>query len=410
MKTVIHNCTLVDVKGQRLVPDSWVIIENRHIEKVGTGTVPPKILESVEKTLDAKNGFLMPGMINLHVHIQRRHLHLPGKGVFRQGAAVLENSSDMRRMVFAMRNGMYELLNGVTTIRDCCSKGRLNNEYRNCVREELVMGPRVLSCGLGIASTGGHETHRYPGAVQVDGPAEVMKAVREEIKQGADFVKFMGSGGIGGLPEHEHPYWVELTEEELRAGITEAHNRMKTCTVHAMGKKAVEFSVKAGMDGIEHGTNLDEELVSLMKTNNVYYVPTMSGIAAVAQREHDAGSKELSSFIRKLVVDPQFESVSLAHRKGLLIGAGTDTLGDMVRELEMFTECGMSAMEALRTATCNAAEILNKQDEIGDIAPAMVADLLLLSDNPAQSVSNLRGITWVMREGKIVNPESALNP
>lgn len=400
MKTLIHNCHIIDVDRMGTIENAAVLINGDSIEKIIESSVDNNLKNSVDIRIDAGGGYLVPGLINLHVHIQRRHLHLPGKGVFRQGAAVLENSSDMRRMVFAIRNGMDELYHGVTTIRDCCSKARLNNEYRDCIRDGLTQGPSVISCGLGIASTGGHETHRYPGAVQVDGPDEVRKAVREEIKQGADFIKFMGSGGLGGLPEHEHPYWVELSLEELHVGIAEAHNRMKTCTVHAMGKRAVEFAVRAGMDGIEHGTNLDEELVELMLENTVYYVPTMSGIAAVAQREHDGGSKELASFIRKLVVDPQFESVVLAHKKGILIGAGTDTLGDMVTELMMFVECGMSTMEALRTATANAARILGKTDSIGSIDVGKQADLFLVNQNPLESIGNLKSIEWVMKAGQ----------
>lgn len=405
MNTLIHDCTIIDVERMRKIESASVLVRDEMISQIFETKVNPVTVEDVDAIIEAKGRYLMPGMINLHVHIQRRHLHLPGKGVFRQGAAVLENSSDMRRMVFAIRNGLYELHHGVTTIRDCCSKARLNNEYRDCVKDGLIDGPTVVSCGLGIASTGGHETHRYPGAVEVDGPDEVRKAVREEIKRGADFIKFMGSGGLGGLPEHEHPYWVEMSLEELQAGIAEAHNRMKTCTVHAMGKKAVEFAVRAGMDGIEHGTNLDEDLVELMLENQVYYVPTMSGIAAVAQREYDGGSKELAGFIRQLVVDPQFESVGLAHGKGLLIGAGTDTLGDMVTELSMFVACGMKAIEALRTATINAAKILAKEQSIGSIAEGKRADLFLVDKDPLESVEHLRSIEWVMKDGRLLHIE-----
>jgi imidazolonepropionase-like amidohydrolase len=403
MKTLIHNCHLLDVEQKKMFEHAQVVIEDgviRQISEAATQKVP---MNAVDEVIDCEGKYLVPGLINLHVHIQRRHLHKPGKGVFRQGAAILENSSDMRRMVFALRNGLDELRHGVTTIRDCSSKARLNNEYRDCVKDRLLEGPAVVSCGLGIAGTGGHETHRYPGAVQADGPDEVRKAVREEIRQGADFIKFMGSGGLGGLPEHEHPYWVELSFEELQVGIAEAHNRMKTCTVHAMGERSVDIAIRAGMDGIEHGTNLNDKLIDAMLERQVYYIPTMSGIAAVAQREFDNGSKDLAAFIRKLVVDPQHESVALAHRKGVLIGAGTDTLGDLITELSMFVECGMTPMEALMSATINAARILGKQETIGSITVGKQADLVLVANNPLESVEHLRSIAWVMKGGTLVS-------
>jgi imidazolonepropionase-like amidohydrolase len=406
MKTLIRDCHIVDVEAGKVMKNAWLVIEGTLIVDFGYGEVKSPAAETFDQVIDAEGGYLSPGLINLHVHIQRRHLHHKGKGVFRQGAAALENSEDARRMLFAMRNGWDELLGGVTTIRDCCSKSRLNTMYRDAVNEGIVIGPHVVSCGLGIASTGGHETHRYPGAVEVDGVDEVMKAVRTEIKNHADFIKFMGSGGLGGLPEHEHPYWVELSYNELKAGIDEAHHRMKTCTIHAMGFEAVRIAVEAGIDGIEHGTNLNPELVALMKERKVYYVPTMSGIATVADRESESGSKDLAEFIRKLVVRPQFESVRLAHAQGLLIGAGTDTLGDLVTELEMFTQCGMSAAEALRTATSNAALILKRQESIGSIAHGKLADLILVDQNPLEGIENLRNLRWVMKEGLKLTKEN----
>lgn len=403
MKIVIHSCNLIDVEKGEVLHSSWVVIDDGIITTVSSGQMPKDLISSADVVMDAANNYLIPGLINLHVHIQRRHLHSPEQGVFRQGAAAIENSPDTRRMVFALRNGLDELMHGVTTIRDCSSKGRLNNIYRDCVREGLVVGPDVVSCGLGIASTGGHETHRYQGAIEADGPDAIRKAVREEIKNKADFIKFMGSGGIGGLPEYEHPYWVELSFEELKAGVDEAHNRMKTCTVHAMGKQAVKQAICVGMDGIEHGTNLDDELIDMMKEREVYYVPTMSGISTVADREEAHGNRELAAFIRKLVVYPQQESVSMAYRNGLVIGAGTDTLGDMVGELEQFVACGMTSIDALKTATSNAAKILGKEKSIGSITPGKTADLVLLSENPLQSISNVRNVVWVMKKGKTIS-------
>ncbi len=406
MRILIHSINLIDVEKGEVLHNSYLVTEGSKISSVGNGAVPSDIAHSCNEIVDGSGLYLLPGLINLHVHIQRRHLHHKGKGVFRQGAAALENSEDSRRMLFAMRNGWDELLNGTTTIRDCSSKSRLNSIYRDAIAEGLIVGPDVISCGLGIATTGGHETHRYPGAIEADGPDAFRKAVRTEIIYHADFIKFMGSGGLGGLPEHEHPYWAEVSQGELSAGVEEAHNRMKSCTIHAMGKKSVRIAIDAGIDGIEHGTNLDEELVALMKEHGVYYVPTMSGISTVADREEESGSFELAEFIRNLVVRPQQESVQLAYSNGLLIGAGTDTLGDLVCELELFTKCGMTNADALKTATSNAAMILGRQQDIGSIRPGKKADLFMIEGNPLESVSNLRRILKVMKNGSFISRES----
>jgi len=181
---------------------------------------------------------------------------------------------------------------------------------------------------------------------------------------------------------------------------------MKSCTIHAMGKKSVRIAIDAGIDGIEHGTNLDEELVALMKEHGVYYVPTMSGISTVADREEESGSFELAEFIRNLVVRPQQESVQLAYSNGLLIGAGTDTMGDLVCELELFAKCGMTNADALKTATSNAAMILGRQQDIGSIRPGKKADLFMIEGNPLESVSNLRRILKVMKNGSFISRES----
>jgi imidazolonepropionase-like amidohydrolase len=191
----------------------------------------------------------------------------------------------------------------------------------------------------------------------------------------------------------------------MKAGVEEAHNRMKKYTVHAMGTEAVANAVDAGIDGVEHGTNLTDELVAMMKARGVYYVPTMSGIAAVADREAENGSAELAAFIRELVVYPQRESLKKAYRAGLLIGAGTDTLGDMVRELELFAECGMRSSDCLRAATIDAARILGKESEIGSLEDGKRADLFVVRGNPLEDLSALAEPTLVVKGGNVATAE-----
>ena len=354
-----------------------------------------------ETVVDGTGKFVIPGLVNLHVHINRRNVSRGGSS-FRQGAPAIENGSDFHRILFAARNAWYELSRGVTTLRDLCSVGRTASALKAAVEQEIIRGPRLVVCGLGIAATGGHETHRYPGAVEADGPDEVRKAVRTEIRHGADFIKVMASGGLGGMPEHEHPNWSEFTVEEMRAACEAAHSHNRTVTVHAMGELPVMNALEAGVDGIEHGAVLSDRTLDRMLERNVYYVPTASGITAVATRERRNGSSRLAEEMERIVVRPQRESIRKAHEKGILIGAGSDTLGSIPEELRILQACGLSAYEAMQTATRNAALFL-KNDSIGTIEVGKAADLVLLDGNPLEDLRNVERVDRVFLGGEEVS-------
>lgn len=393
---IIQNCNIIDCTGQRpYLAD--VEIEGGRIRRIGidlTGS----------PSMDAQGGYLIPGLVNLHVHINRRHLSR-GTGVFRQGAPAVENSSDAHRMLYATRNAWYALTQGITTLRDLCSVGRTATELKSAIAAGIIRGPRLFVCGMGIAATGGHETHRYKGAVEVDGPDAVRKATRNELRLGADFIKVMASGGLGGMPEHEHPGWSELSIEEIRAACQAAHSHNRGVTVHAMGKQPVLDSLEAGVDGIEHGAVLTEKALQIMAQRGVYYVPTASGITAVAEKERKSGSPELADMMTQLVVAPQRESIRKAHEAGILIGAGSDTLGSIPQELKILESCGLSPYEALQTATVNAARILGNQADFGTVEPGKIADLVLLESNPLEDLGNITRVKAVFLGGQPVTQE-----
>ena len=401
MKTLIHHCRLIDGTGQPPAADAWVLIEDDRIGPIGRGASEARTeLPQCDRIVDAVGCTLLPGMINLHVHIVRRHLHQKSSRTpFRQGAPYYENLKDTTRMLWAIKNAWYELTHGVTTIRDCATKNRLNIELREAIDSGLVGGPRVVACGFGIAGTGGHETHRYQGAVEADGPDEVRKAVRAEIKAGADFIKFMASGGIGGMPEHEDPRWIEFSVEELKVGVEEAHNRNKRTAAHAMGIGPVMNCLKAGIDCIEHGVGLDRHAVELMVSQGVYYIPTVSGITDVSRREAEHGNKTLARLIEDVVVKPLYESIALAHQAGVPIGAGTDTLGDMVEELKLLHRCGLTPMECIRAATSVAATILGQEADIGTIQTGKIADLVIVQGNPLEELGLMQNVRDVFKAG-----------
>lgn len=390
---VIKGATIIDCTG-RAPFGADVRVEHGVITEIGADLTDDVVIQAAGK-------YLIPGLINLHVHINRRNVSRTASS-FRQGAPTIENGSDFHRILYAARNAWYELSRGVTTLRDLCSVGRTASALKDAIEQEIIRGPRLVVCGLGIAATGGHETHRYPGAVEVDGPAEVTKAVRREIKHGADFIKVMASGGLGGMPEHEHPNWSEFTVEEMRAACEAAHSHNKTVTVHAMGELPVMNALEAGVDGIEHGAVLTDRALDVMAERGVYYVPTASGITAVAAKERRSGSPALAEEMERLVVRPQRESIRRAHEWGILIGAGSDTLGSVPEELRILQACGLSGYEALQTATRNAARILNN-DRIGTIEVGKQADLVLLRGDPLEDLRNVEQVDRVFFGGEAVS-------
>jgi len=397
---IIKNANIIDCTGKEPYKAD-VRIEDGRIAEISSGLVG-------EKTIDAQGFFLIPGLVNLHAHINRRNVSR-GASSFRKGAPAIENSCDMHRILYAARNAWYELSTGVTTIRDLCSVGRTASALKSAIDEGIIKGPRLFVCGLGIASTGGHETHRYKGAVEVDGTDEILKATRQEIKLGADFIKVMASGGIGGMPEHEHPGWAEFSVDEIKAACYAAHSHNKGVTVHAMGELPVMNSLNGGVDGIEHGASLTEEALDIMKERGVYYVPTASGITAVANKEEKNGNTSLASLIFELVVNPQRQSIKKAYERGILIGAGTDTLGNMVDELLIFEKCGMSRCEALQTATINAAKILKNEADYGTIECGKIADFVILNKNPLDNLENLNNVEKVFLGGEEVSEKWMCN-
>lgn len=397
---IIQNCNIIDCTG-RPPYNGDIRIENGCIAEIGEKLTG-------EETFCAQGKYLIPGLANLHVHINRRNLSR-GTGVFLQGAPAIENSSDAHRMLYAARNAWYELLRGITTMRDLCSVGRTASALKSAIQTGIIRGPRLYVCGLGIATTGGHETHRYVGAVEVDGPDAVFQAVRREIKYGADFIKVMASGGLGGMPEHEHPGWSEFTVEEIRAACVAAHSHNRGVTVHAMGELPVMNALWGGVDGIEHGAVLTEKALDIMQERGVYYVPTASGITAVAEKEERSGNAKLAAMMRELVVDPQRESIRNAHARGILIGAGSDTLGSVPAELLILQSCGLSSYEALQTATVNAARILKNDDRFGTVECGKTADLVLLAKNPLDDLCNLETVERVFLAGELVSEKWMCN-
>lgn len=367
---------------------------------------------SVDDVIDAQDCIIIPGLINLHTHIARRHLSRERpNSTFREGAPKLTNIPNTHLMLFALRNLWADLKEGITTSRDAGTQNAVSTELRNAVQARIFQAPRLLSVGEAIAITGGHGTHRSIISIEADGVDEVRKKVRKHLKRGVDWIKLMASGGIGGLPDWEDPKMVEFSKKELKVAASEAHKRNVNVMTHAMASKSIKNAAEARIDTIEHGVFMDNEAVELMQEKGCSLVPTLSGIYNVYQREKQAGNKEFANLLFNEVVSPQRDSVSKAIKNGIMVGAGTDSLGHMFQELEMLVDCGMTNAEALAAATSNAAKILGLKDKIGVIEEGRSADILILEEDPRENLSALewKNIREVIYKGRILSQSFTLN-
>jgi imidazolonepropionase-like amidohydrolase len=264
----------------------------------------------------------------------------------------------------------------------------------------------MMVSGKLICMTGGHG---WPMGREADGPDEVRKAAREQIKAGADIIKLMATGGV--LTPNVEPGNDQFTEEELRAGVTEAHKAGKKTAAHAQGTKGVLNALKAGIDSIEHGIYLDEETVGLMVKRNVPLIPTISPLYYVENADIET---KIPEFILEKVQEIKpfiYQSFHMAHEAGVVIGMGTDAgtplnlHGKNLRELKLLVESGFSPMEAIVSGTGTAAKILGLDDRIGTISEGKTADLVLVDGNPLDDIDILldhEKFCMIMQNGKLV--------
>jgi len=398
MSILIRSCRLFDSVSLEVHPDVSVLIEGDRIARIETGKSggPP-----ADEMIDGADCTIIPGLFNLHTHPQRRHARFMGPtSPFRIGAAAVERLPNTQRLLWAIQNSWQELVEeGVTTMRAAGSKDFLNIELRDVFESGPFRGPRIVSTGPILAITGGHGTRGLDGGMEVDGEDEVRKAVRRTLKEGADWIKLCVSGGLAGIHKGDHPSIVEFTPGEVRAAVEEAHKRGRKVMVHGMAAESVKMAVEAGVDCIEHGNLLDDEAITMMAKRGVSFVPTMSGIQRVYERERDGGSAEIAEMLRE-VIAPQADAVAKCIEDGILIGTGTDTLGSIHREIGMLADCGMSRSEALSAATYRSAQILGLEEEVGRVAEGQIADLLVLEGDPVSDLGALGRIREVICRGR----------
>ncbi|MDA9773559.1 amidohydrolase family protein [Saprospiraceae bacterium] len=402
-KTYIHCGTLIDATNKKSKKEMTIIVENKKILDVQKGyTKPPAGVEMV----DLKDYTIMPGFMDMHVHIE--HESNPKR---------YEESFRMNEADIALKATLYcerTLMAGFTTIRDLGGTG-VNVSLQSAIDRGYVTGPKIYTAEKSIATTGGHadptngvrkDLKGDPGPKEgvINSPEEAAKAVRQRYKNGADCIKITATGGV--LSVAKDGSGPQFTMEELKAIVATANDYGMITAAHAHGKEGIKRAVLAGITSIEHGTLMDQEVMDLMIEKGTYYVPTISAGKFVAEKAKIDGFYPAVIVPKALAIGPQIQrTFGKAYKAGVKIAFGTDAgvspHGDNGKEFGFMVEAGMSEIDAIISATRTPAEMLKIDDERGTIKPGLIADIIAVKGDPLENILLLENVQFVMKEGTI---------
>jgi imidazolonepropionase-like amidohydrolase len=403
----IHAGRLIAVPGQPVRGPSTIVVDNGRIVSVVAGHQPAS-----GQLIDLEDKTVLPGLIDAHVHIDSDRAGNEGQ------LSEFTDSLPLRAYE-AQMNGMKTLRAGFTTVRNLGDgEGGTSLAYRDAVARGWVQGPRIVSAGQSLSTSGGHMDGRNGTNDEVDahasthhlcdGAADCRRAVRLQVSRGADVIKIATTGGVNsgtGL-------LTRMEQDEAEALIKTAHAYGKKVAVHAHGRDGIKLALRNGADSIEHGTDMDEEVIRLFKTANACYVPTLSTVNGYLERL----AKDPNAYppaVRKQIdwrIGITGKSVEKAYPAGVRICFGTDAgvskHGRNADEFELMVKHGMPAAQAIKAATVNNAELLGLSGEIGTIEPGKSADIIAVAGDPLADVRVLKSVTFVMARGEVVKTDA----
>jgi imidazolonepropionase-like amidohydrolase len=406
-KTYIWCGTLIDGISNEPKKEMTIVIEKNKIIAVEKGYSKAG---AADKTIDLKTKTVTPGWMDMHVHMEEEIT--PARYLER----FTLNPPDVafRSIPIAERT----LMAGFTTVRDLGGSG-VNISLRNAINAGTVRGPRIFTAGKGIGTTGGHAdpTNGWRKDLMGDpGPAEGVvnseedgkKAVRQRYKDGADLIKITATGGVLSLAKNgQNP---QFTEDEIKAVVATAKDYGFTVAAHAHGAEGMKRAIRAGVNSIEHGTLMDDEAIELFKKYGTWYVPTITAGESVADSAKKAGFYPEVVAAKARVIGAQIKfTFAKAYKAGVKIAFGTDAgvfrHGQNWREFVYMIDAGMPAMEAIKAATMNAAELLGMKDQIGSIEVGKLADIVAVNGDPLKDPQVFSKVIFVMKDGVVYKGE-----
>ena len=402
--TLIHAGRVIDGVSEAVLTNQTVVVSDGKITAIEPGF---RKGGSGDQVVDLKRGTLMPGWIDMHVHLTSEYSRTSEIDGYKKN----EGDVALDGVVYAERT----LLAGFTTVRDLGDSYRASIALRNAINAGKVPGPRIIAAGKSIASTGGHAdpTNGWarkfggdPGPDEgvINSPEDARKAVRQRYKDGSDTIKITATGGVLSIAKNsQNP---QMTEAEIAAVVETAHDYGFKVAAHAHGAEGIKRAVRGGVDTIEHCTFMDDEGMQLMKARGTYYVPTISAGQWVFDQAQDPNYFPQLVRPKALEVGPQIQrTFAKAYKAGVPILFGTDTgvskHGDNAREFVLMVESGMLPMEAIRAATSAPAKFLDLDAKTGSIAVGKLAELVGVPGDPLADMAVMQRVVFVMKDGVV---------
>lgn len=402
-KTVIKCGKLADVKTGKMLENQTIIILNNTIEKIISGNYT---LHATDVFYDLSKYTVMPGLIDMHVHVE----HQTSAKQYLEEFTLNEADVAFRAVGYVKTT----LNSGFTSVRDLGGTG-VNISLRNAIDSGLIEGPRIFTAGKSIASTGGHAdpTNGYrqdlmgnPGPEDgvANGVDECVKAVRQRYKDGSDCIKITASGGVLSVAKSGENS--QFTIEEIQTIVATAKDYGFKVAAHCHGEEAMKRAVLGRVHSIEHGTYMSEEVMQLMKERGTYLVPTITAGKAVGAFAKKPNYYPDIVVPKALAIGPKIQGTfAKAYKFGVKIAFGTDAgvfeHGENWKEFVYMNEVGMPFMEILKTATMNAADLLGQSDKLGNLEAGKFADIIAVEGNPEKDIAVMGKVVFVMKDGKV---------
>jgi imidazolonepropionase-like amidohydrolase len=399
---------LVDVRAGRVLENQGILIEGERIKAVGALSEIAKVAPRNARIIDLSKATVLPGLADCHTHVL-----LQGDITAEDYDEQLLKESIPYRTIRATVAARTALWNGFTAIRDLETEGAMyaDVDVKTAIARGVIPGPRMFVSTRAFSATGMYPLAGYswelkmPEGVQiVDGADNIRKAVREQVKYGADWIKFYADRRYYMKDGVLHS-WVNFTEDEMAAMVTEAHRLGHRVAAHAMGRDGIDAALKAGVDSIEHGYGLDEELMDRMVKQGTFWCPTIYVGVYVAEGRAAAGNP-----IWITMRDLEAKAFGVAVRKNVKIAFGTDAGGfawteNAAKEFNYMVRYGMTPMQAIQSATIVAADLLERPNDMGAIEAGKYADIVAVVNDPLRDVTELERIRFVMKGGVVARDE-----